>query len=103
MSADRSTHPIVHFVGSIPLPDAETVFRTFRARPGGISCACPTARPASARPGFAFCRTCSPQIRRSNTPRTCRRSRFVQWDGKLVREISRLRIKPVGDDPSRRR
>ena len=28
MSADRSRHPIVHLVGSIPLPDAETVFRT---------------------------------------------------------------------------
>ena len=26
--ADRSKHPIVHFVGSIPLPDSETVFRT---------------------------------------------------------------------------
>jgi hypothetical protein len=26
--ADRSQHPIVHFVGSIPLPDSETVFRT---------------------------------------------------------------------------
>ena len=25
---DRSNHPIVHFVGSIPLPDSETVFRT---------------------------------------------------------------------------
>ncbi len=26
--AGSSKHPIVHFVGSIPLPDAETVFRT---------------------------------------------------------------------------
>ena len=31
MSADRSKHPIVHFVGSIPLPDSETVFRTLSA------------------------------------------------------------------------
>ena len=28
MMTDRSKHPIVHFVGSIPLPDTETVFRT---------------------------------------------------------------------------
>ena len=28
MSAARGHKPIVHFVGSIPLPDAETVFRT---------------------------------------------------------------------------
>ena len=32
MSADRSGHPIVHLVGSIPLPDAETVFRTVSRR-----------------------------------------------------------------------
>ena len=34
MSADRSQHPIVHFVGSIPLPDAETVFRTLSGAVG---------------------------------------------------------------------
>ena len=28
MSAARGRKPIVHFVGSIPLPDAETVFRS---------------------------------------------------------------------------
>jgi hypothetical protein len=31
MSASREHQPIVHFVGSIPLPDAETVFRTLSA------------------------------------------------------------------------
>ena len=34
MCADRSQHPIVHFVGSIPLPDAETVFRTLSSATG---------------------------------------------------------------------
>src|SRR6266508_4264896 len=34
MSADRSKHPIVHFVGSVPLPDAETVFRTLSGAVG---------------------------------------------------------------------
>ena len=34
MCADRSQQPIVHFVGSIPLPDAETVFRTLSAATG---------------------------------------------------------------------
>ena len=34
MNADRRTHPIVHFVGSIPLPDTETVFRTLSAATG---------------------------------------------------------------------
>ena len=32
--ADRSKHPIVHFVGSIPLPDSETVFRTLSKATG---------------------------------------------------------------------
>jgi hypothetical protein len=31
MSAATAHKPIVHFVGSIPLPDAETVFRTLAA------------------------------------------------------------------------
>jgi hypothetical protein len=36
MSAAPAHKPIVHFVGSIPLPDAETVFRTRRLRPDHI-------------------------------------------------------------------
>ena len=43
MCADRSKHPIVHFVGSIPLPDAETVFRT------SSSAARPASRPPARR------------------------------------------------------
>src|SRR5262249_4569268 len=34
MSAAPAHRPIVHFVGSIPLPDAETVFRTLAAATG---------------------------------------------------------------------
>ena len=34
MCADRSSQPIVHLVGSIPLPDAETVFRTLSSAVG---------------------------------------------------------------------
>ena len=34
MSAATAHKPIVHFVGSIPLPDAETVFRTLAAATG---------------------------------------------------------------------
>ena len=34
MAADRGQDPIVHFVGSIPLPDAETVFRTLASAAG---------------------------------------------------------------------
>ena len=34
MSAAPAHKPIVHYVGSIPLPDAETVFRTLAAATG---------------------------------------------------------------------
>ena len=34
MSAAPTHKPIIHFVGSIPLPDAETVFRTLAAATG---------------------------------------------------------------------
>ena len=34
MVEDRTEPPIVHFVGSIPLPDAETVFRTLAETTG---------------------------------------------------------------------
>ena len=34
MRTDRSRHPIVHFVGSIPLPDSEIVFRPQREQRG---------------------------------------------------------------------
>ena len=34
MSAATARKPIVHFVGSIPLPDAETVFRTLAGATG---------------------------------------------------------------------
>ena len=34
MVADRSKQPIVHFVGSIPLPDSETVFKTLSQSAG---------------------------------------------------------------------
>jgi len=32
MSAAPKHKPIIHFVGSIPLPDADTVFCTWRRR-----------------------------------------------------------------------
>ena len=69
MSADRSKHPIVHFVGSIPLPNAETVFSTLSAATGTFLIRLPDGETG---------------IRKS----------FTQWDGKLLREIPRLRIKP---------
>jgi hypothetical protein len=52
---DRTEPPIVHFVGSIPLPDAETVFRRLAQTTGHTCSIYLAARPASAKPGYAFC------------------------------------------------
>ena len=35
MNAEQTKSPVVHFVGSIPLPDSETVFRTLSGAVGG--------------------------------------------------------------------
>ena len=90
---DRSKQPVVHFVGSIPLPDSETVFRDLsggRASPDAVAgrrdrhpqdwirflqdvlAENPAIEPAHGEPPF----------------------QFRQWDGTVVREIPRLRVKP---------
>ena len=71
----------VHFVGSIPLPDAKTVLRTLadRTTPG----VCRTARPASARPpGCAFCSKAIEVA--SDVPSF----EFTQWDASYCAKYS---------------
>ena len=93
MSAARGHKPIVHFVGSIPLPDAGTgVFRTsgeatephLKRLPDGetgirktwIRC---LLQVLADNPGIEVA---------SDVPSF----NFTQWDGKLLREIPRLRL-----------
>src|SRR5215831_12708662 len=72
MDADRK-HPIVHLVGSIPLPDAETGIRkTWIRFLQDVLANNPAIELAADVPPF----------------------KFTQWDGKVVREIPRLRVKP---------
>ncbi len=86
--------PIVHFVGSIPLPDAETVFRTLAAAAAASSSASPRRRdrhPQDLDPLFARRTRREPGDRSgADVPPF----KFTQWDGKLLREIPRLRVKP---------
>jgi len=91
MDADRK-HPIVHLVGSIPLPDAETVFRTVTAAVG----------PHLVRDGETGIRKTWIRFLQdvlANNPAIELAAdvppfKFTQWDGKVVREIPRLRVKP---------
>ena len=74
MCADRSKHPIVHFVGSIPLPDAETVFRTASQAVGQHLIRLPDGETGIRKTWIRFLQDVLARIRRSNPPPTCRRS-----------------------------
>ena len=93
MRADRSTRPIVHLVGSIPLSDAETTFRTVAAAVGRHLVRIPDGETGIRKTWIRFLQdvlAANPAIElASDLPPF----RFVQWDGKLVREIPRLRLK----------
>ena len=85
--------PIVHFVGSIPLPDAEAVFRTLAGACGPHLTRLPDGETGIRKTWIRFIQEVfakNPALEYANVPPF----RFIQWDGKLVREIPRLRIKP---------
>jgi hypothetical protein len=94
VGADRSKYPIVHLVGSLPLSDAETVFRTVAGAVGQHLVRIPDGETGIRKNWIRFLQgvlAANPAIEyASDVPPF----RFVQWDGKLVREIPRLRLKP---------
>jgi hypothetical protein len=84
----------VHFVGRIPLPDAETVFRTLTAITGPHLLRLPDGETGIRKTWIRFLQDVlaeNPAIERADDVATFK---FVQWDGKLIREIPRLRLKP---------
>src|SRR6516164_2428305 len=93
MSAAPTHKPIVHFVGSIPLPDAETVFRTLAAATGSHLRRLPDGETGIRKTWIGFLRRVladNPAIEvASDVPPF----KHIQWDGKLLREIPRLRVK----------
>src|SRR5258708_810015 len=98
MDAARSDQPIVHFVGSIPLPDADTVFRTLSGAVGKHLVRLPDGETGIRKTWIRFLQDVlagNPAIEYATDVPPFK---FVQWDGKVVREIPRLRIKP-GAEP----
>ena len=88
------TQPIVHFVGSIPLSDTETVFRTLTAATGPYLLRLPDGETGIRKTWIRFLQDVlaeNPAIERADDVPPFK---FVQWDGKLIREIPRLRLKP---------
>src|SRR5579871_799052 len=93
MSAEHQKHPITHLVGSIPLPDAETVFRTCSSALGTHLVRLPDGETGIRKSWIRFLQDVlaenpAIEIATDEPP-----FKFTQWDGKVVREIPRLRIK----------
>jgi hypothetical protein len=93
MGADRSKHPIVHLVGSIPLPDAETVFRTVTAAVGPHLIRLPDGETGIRKTWIRFLQEVLASNPAIELAADVPPFKFTQWDGKVVREIPRLRVK----------
>ena len=94
MSASQQAKPIVHFVGSIPLPDAETVFRTLAAAAGPHLKRLPDGETGIRKTWIRFLQDVLADNPAIEVAQDVPPFKFTQWDGKLMREIPRLRIKP---------
>jgi hypothetical protein len=94
MSADRSKQPIVHFVGSIPLPDTETVFRTLSSAAGRHAVRLPDGETGIRKSWIRFLQDVLADHPAIEYAKDVPPFKFVQWDGKVIREIARLRVRP---------
>ena len=94
MAADQNKHPIVHFVGSIPLPGTESVFRTLSQAAGPHLLRIPDGETGIRKTWIRFIQDVLSSNPAIEFARDVPPFKFVQWDGKVVREIPRLRIKP---------
>jgi hypothetical protein len=90
----RTEQPIVHFVGSIPLPDAETVFRTLAQSAGSHLRRLPDGETGVRKTWIRFLQQVLADNPAIEVAADVPPFKFTQWDGKLLREIPRLRVKP---------
>src|SRR4029078_8459199 len=80
---DRSRNPIVHFVGSIPLPDSETVFRTLSKAAGPHLIRWPDGETGIRKSWIRFLQEVLSGTSAIELAKDAPPSRFVQLDGKL--------------------
>ena len=91
---DRGKQPIVHFVGSIPLPDAETVFRTLAEATGPHLSRLPDGETGIRKTWIRFLQQVLAENPAIEVAHDVPPFKFTQWDGKVLREIPRLRLRP---------
>ena len=101
MSATRQHQPVVHFVGSIPLPDAESVFRTLSGAAGPHLKRLPDGETGIRKTWIRFLQQVLADNPAIEVAQDVPPFKFTQWDGKVLREIPRLRLKTgATPDPS---
>ena len=94
MAELRTGQPIVHFVGSIPLPDAETVFRTLAESTRAYLRRLPDGETGIRKTWIRFLQQVLADNPAIEVAAAVPPFKFTQWDGRLLREIPRLRVKP---------
>jgi hypothetical protein len=93
--------PSIHFVGSIPLPDTETVFRTLAAAAGRHVKRLPDGETGIRKSWIRFLQEVLADHPAIAVAHDVPPFKFTQWDGKVIREIPVLRVKPgVPLDPA---
>jgi hypothetical protein len=94
VAQSQTEHPVVHFVGSIPLPDAETVFRQLAETAGPYLQRLPDGETGIRKTWIRFLQQVLAENPAIEVASDVPPFKFTQWDGKLLREIPRLRVKP---------
>ena len=94
MTEPRTGQPIIHFVGSIPLPDAETVFRTLAESAGPYLRRLPDGETGIRKTWIRFLQQVLADNPAIEVATDVPPFKFTQWDGKLLRKIPRLRVRP---------
>jgi hypothetical protein len=85
MSAATAHRPIVHFVGSIPLPDADTVFRTLSAATGSHLKRLPDGETGIRKTWIRFLQQVLADNPGIEVASDIPPFKFTQWDGKVLR------------------
>ena len=84
MTAPQHNKPIVHFVGSVPLPDAETVFRTLPAVAGPHVKRLPDGETGRRKTWIRFLQGVLAENPAIEVASDLPPFQFIQWDGKLL-------------------
>ncbi|MBN1240091.1 MAG: hypothetical protein JXB36_16425 [Gammaproteobacteria bacterium] len=101
MSAGARGRLFAHLVGSLPLPDAETAFRTVSRALGPHVLRIPDGETGIRRSWIRYLQDVLAAHPAVEAAADLPPFRFVQWDGRLIREIPRLRVVPGRDlDPN---